>query len=580
MVAESKPRPTPDDRIRAALWFAERGFGVFSVWSTRADGVCRCPKGRQCDNAGKHPVTIHGFKEATTDPVRIRTFLSAGSHPNYGLVCPEGVFVLDVDGDGVARLVELEATHGPLPSTLRTRTGNGEHVFLRWPDDHPRPIGQLFGYVTRWGSGRDAGYVIGPRSVHATGRIYEPVGGTLDIATLPDAWAVAAVARPDREHDDEIVVGGGYQLPDHGYTGSRYKAILRYVASRYARGLEADEIFAGVVSVLAPRFAEPLSVDELRSRFDRTWKGITERLRVEHPDERPKPGPDNDRSVLLSSISTAPPPPMLIDRLDPLGHTILYGTGGVGKGALSCWWIANLVRDGRRVLILDYEGHPEEWSRRIAALAPDVHGSDALRHLAPTDPLARAVPEVLWTCDTYDLDYLVIDSAVMACGTDPLKPEAAAIYAAALVVLGRPALSLAHVTKVDDPRYPFGSVFWHNLARMTWSLTGVEDETLLKHRKHNNYPSLGTFAMSATWQDGYLREVWERGYSMTVIQRAVDVLEDGPLDLAEILARVNDGDHKPIDRDTLRRTLARNIPGRLRLADGQYSRVDLVDTRG
>ena len=69
-------------------------------------------------------------------------------------------------------------------------------------------------------------------------------------------------------------------------------------------------------------------------------------------------------------------------------------------------------------------------------------------------------------------------------------------------------------------------MFWHNLARMTWSLTGSEAEVLLKHRKHNNYPSLGTFALAITWQDGYLREVWERGYNMTILRRVLDALDD------------------------------------------------------
>lgn len=573
------PRPTTEDRIRAALWFAERGFGVFSVWSTTSAGVCRCLKGVDCDNAGKHPIGRQGFHEHTRDPERIRTLLSAGSEPNYGLVCPDGVFALDVDGDGVARLVELEGQHGPLPPTLRTRTGNGEHVFLRWPDGHPRPIGQLFGYVTRWGSGRDAGYVIGPRSVHATGRVYEPVSGSLEIATLPEAWAVAALTAPPRAEPAGEITIGGYHLPDHGYTGSRYRAILSYVASRYARGLDMDEIWAGVVGVLAPRFAVPLSEPELRSRFDRTWKGMSDRLGP--PDVHGDAvDADDDRSVVLSAIATDPPPPMLVDRLDPLGHTILYGTGGVGKGALSCWWIAGLVRAGRRVLILDYEGHPEEWSRRIAALAPDVHASDAVRHLAPKRALARSAGEIARVCDTHGLDYLVIDSAVMACGTDPLKPEAAAIYAAGLVAIGRPALSLAHVTKTDDPRYPFGSVFWHNLARMTWSLTGSDAETLLRHRKHNNYASLGTFALTVTWHEGRLREVWERGYNMTIIQRVIDVLEDGPLDLDAILRGINDGDHQTVERESLRRTLSRAVPARLRLTGTRYSRVDLVDDRG
>jgi len=275
MVAQ--PLPTAGDRLKAALWFAQRGFGVFSVWSTDANGVCRCPLKGKCDNAGKHPVPQIGFKAATSDPGKIRAMLSIPSDPNYGLLPPESVFVLDVDGEGIERLAQLEQQHGPLPPTLRTKTAHGYHIFLHWPPDLPRPIGELFGYVTRWGSGHNAGYVIGPRSVHASGTEYAPAEDAFNIATLPEAWAHAIVDREKIEPFIEID-SGGYQLPDYGYTGSRYKAILRYAASRYMRGISEEEVFAGVRSVLAPRFEEQLNDDELRSRFNRTWVKIAENL--------------------------------------------------------------------------------------------------------------------------------------------------------------------------------------------------------------------------------------------------------------------------------------------------------------
>jgi hypothetical protein len=277
MATASAVRPSPEDRIRAALWFAEQGFGVFTVWSTTAEGVCRCPLGKPCDNAGKHPITINGFKDATQDPQRIRTLLSAGSEPNYGLVPPDGVFALDVDGTGIERLAELQAKHGPLPDTLLTKTANGEHIFLRWPAELPRPIGQLWGFVTRWGSGKGAGYVIGPRSVHASGAVYAP-GTSFEIADLPDAWAQSVIAAPEQADGEYEIPAGGYQLPDYGYQGSRYNEILRYIASRYMRGISVDEIWAGVLSVLAPRFEEPLSQPDLRNRFDRAWAETPERL--------------------------------------------------------------------------------------------------------------------------------------------------------------------------------------------------------------------------------------------------------------------------------------------------------------
>jgi Bifunctional DNA primase/polymerase, N-terminal len=203
-------RPTVEDRIRAATWFAERGFGVFPVWSTKADGTCRCPRGRECTSPGKHPIPSTGFKDATTDVGRITTFLSAKSEPNVGLVPPEDVFVLDVDGDDIRKLADLEERLGPLPQTLRTKTANGWHIFLRWPRDMPRPQGKLFGMVVRW---KDTGYVIGPRSVHASGAVYTPAG-TTEIVELPPNWGAPA-ARRNGDGNPTIKIKGD-ELPGIG----------------------------------------------------------------------------------------------------------------------------------------------------------------------------------------------------------------------------------------------------------------------------------------------------------------------------------------------------------------------------
>ena len=332
------PRPSCEDRIRAALWFAERGFGVFSVWSTDPDGTCRCGK-VACDQPGKHPVPGIGFKAATTDPVKIRAMLSAGSDPNWGMLPPEGVFALDVDGDGIAHLAELEAQHGALPPTLRTNTAHGQHIFLRWPEGHPRPIGQLFGYVTRWGSGASAGYVIGPRSVHATGAVYTPGDASLEIAELPEAWAAACVAPRVAAAPDVIEITGGYELPPPGYDGSRYEAILRFAGSRYMRGISKEEVLAGVLHVLAPRFAQPLGEPEIRSRFERAWKGTPERLGAPLVAEAPRPA--KPQRAIRAGMDAAdllaldlPPLRWVVPELLPEGTTILAAPPKIGKSCL------------------------------------------------------------------------------------------------------------------------------------------------------------------------------------------------------------------------------------------------------
>jgi hypothetical protein len=249
-------RPSAETRIRAALWFAERGFGVFSVWSTTPTGTCRCPDGRACGSPGKHPITRNGFQDATTDPERIRTLLSAGSDPNYGLVCPEGVFALDVDGDDIPRLRELETRLGALPPTLRTLTANGQHIFLRWPDDVPRPLHKMFGFVTRWGSGRQAGYVVGPRSMHSSGFVYEPEG-PFEIAEIPAVWIEASMTGGEQAPVETLTVGGVLPAAGHRHDWLRDRA-------RYYRGFMDDPaVLRAAVLAENARLEEPKTPEEV-----------------------------------------------------------------------------------------------------------------------------------------------------------------------------------------------------------------------------------------------------------------------------------------------------------------------------
>lgn len=390
------PRPTNDDRIRAALWFAERGFGVFPVWSTKADGVCRCVKGRDCESPGKHPIGVHGFHDATTDPARISTFLSAASEPNYGLLPPDGVFILDVDGAGLDVLNALQDRLGWLPATLRTKTANGWHVFLRWPSGHPRPIGQLWGFVTRWREGTGAGYVIGPRSVHASGHAYAP-GDTFEIATLPEAWAVDAVGEAKPDGPLTIEISGGYDLPEPGYTGSRYAAIVRYVASRYMRGVTKDEIRAGVLTVLAPRFAEPLSEPELVTRFERAWKGTPERLGEPMYAESPRKV-DGRAGIDAADLLALDLPPLrwIVPDLLPEGTAVIAAAPKIGKS----WLVYQIAIEaalggellGRRVTpgsVLYYA--LEDGQRR---------GQDRLRTVLAGRTMPAGRLEVRWNANT------------------------------------------------------------------------------------------------------------------------------------------------------------------------------------
>ena len=72
-------------KLKSALRAARRGWFVFPLHGIRR-GKCTCGK-RDCDlNAGKHPRTAHGFKDATRDAAQIHAWWSRWPDANVGIV--------------------------------------------------------------------------------------------------------------------------------------------------------------------------------------------------------------------------------------------------------------------------------------------------------------------------------------------------------------------------------------------------------------------------------------------------------------------------------------------------------------
>jgi AAA domain len=296
-------------------------------------------------------------------------------------------------------------------------------------------------------------------------------------------------------------------------------------------------------------------------------------VRVLERNGQPKPPDIADKlgRRRASELDTEPPAPLLIERLDPSGHTILFGTGGAGKGVLAVHWTIQLVRQGHRVLLIDYENHPDEWGRRLYGLG----GSDVMARVsyvaphspewtADRGPIWRQAEELRELVVHDQITYLVIDSIVPACpGEDPSDPNTVSQYTAALQIIGTPALSLAHVPKAGtDLTYPFGSAFWHNLSRMTWSLEQDGENGLLTQRKHNNYRRTEKARVSVTWTDGRPSEVWERPYHRVLADRILAVMGENGRRAKEIATRINEGlaeDEKPTTESAIRGTLNRGL---------------------
>ena len=90
----------------------------------------------------------------------------------------------------------------------------------------------------------------------------------------------------------------------------------------------------------------------------------------------------------------------------------------------------------------------------------------------------------------------IFDSVGFACGATPETAESALTYYAAVRRVCPGSLHIAHRTKNGEStdKYPFGSIFWHNGARMTWYMEGAEEapeSPVLNVAMHNRKGNLG-----------------------------------------------------------------------------------------
>ncbi len=159
--------------LNAALDYAARGIPVLPVHrpTSRPGPEVGCSCGDPgCGSIGKHPVTTHGLKDASTNREQIEWWWRRFPQANIGLATGHLFDVLDIDGPtGQRSIARLSANHpisrpGPL-----VRTGRGGwHVYLA-PTGLGNPKPRDLEKVDWRGRG---GYVLAPPSRHASGRRY------------------------------------------------------------------------------------------------------------------------------------------------------------------------------------------------------------------------------------------------------------------------------------------------------------------------------------------------------------------------------------------------------------------------
>jgi hypothetical protein len=265
-----------DSHLEYALALAAKGFRVFPCYGIRAlsDGrfVCDCGS-RACKSPGKHPhgrYARNGLLNASAKSNIINGWWWAIPQANIGLAT-DGLVVVDVDPHkgGADSLARLEGEHGELPLTWRSLTGGGgEHVFFRAPAgaEARNSVATLAPGIDIRAAG---GYVVGPPSLHLSGRRYAwSVDHHPDETPLADApqWLVKATAekasaeRP-RANDNSLWL----RIARDGISeGARNNSIARLSGHLLRRYVDPHVTLELMMALNAARFQPPLDADEVR----------------------------------------------------------------------------------------------------------------------------------------------------------------------------------------------------------------------------------------------------------------------------------------------------------------------------
>lgn len=234
----------------------------------------------------KRPATEHGVKDATIEPLKIRTWWKRWPSANIGLAILAHEIVVDVDvrsGGDQTLLQWLEQTGDEIPRTpTQTTPTTGSHFFFRRPEGFDlvnKPAGKKGG-IDVLGIGK---YVVAAPS-RITGRTdpYEWTTrlSTTPLADLPD-WlatlvlrpAVSSIelARPSRNADASIVERAERWLEkaDPAIQGQGGSSTCFRVTSRLVRGFNLDEetALALLERIYNPKCAPPWSRRELKHKI-------------------------------------------------------------------------------------------------------------------------------------------------------------------------------------------------------------------------------------------------------------------------------------------------------------------------
>lgn len=311
--------------ITIALGYAARGWPVFP-----------------CNPVNKRPLVEHGFKEATTDAFKVRSWWARWPNAMIGIPtgAASGFWVQDIDTDktknkdGIASLAANGHDLNELMDTVVAVTASGGyHALYRFDPERPVGVGQNKPWRDLDIRG-EGGYIIAAGSTRADGRRYTWLNPPAEneIADAPE-WLLEALgnATPDYTSLDFNSAPRASVPPAERVAAIQpgtWHENTRDIVARMVREGASDD----TIAALAPRFTEPgYSVAQTIQEFlthARTarakWGYQPKNLEAEQAEK------DNSaprfKILSIAELMNVKPPEWRIDGIFPThGSSVLYG---------------------------------------------------------------------------------------------------------------------------------------------------------------------------------------------------------------------------------------------------------------
>jgi hypothetical protein len=180
--------------------FIDAGYKVFGLHGILPSGLCACGWDK-CIAAGKHPQASNWQHTPHWSEEQLETLAELGQFASGYGVLVEGLLVVDVDArnggmKSYARLLEEIPEIAAAGLIVNTGSGGGsKHLYFAMPE----PVALVQSLTDYPGIDfKSSGFVVGPGSLHSSGKHYETALGTpFDITAAPAAL-LRLLIKPDR----------------------------------------------------------------------------------------------------------------------------------------------------------------------------------------------------------------------------------------------------------------------------------------------------------------------------------------------------------------------------------------------